>query len=367
VGITAARDLLLTQFEWGAATEPLLDTEKRMNAHQLGAIPVRDDQGRMSSVLTRRTLAHLRGEDVDLTRFSAGDVARPVTPVQAGESLEAVLESLRVQQVGRLPVTDEGVEIGIITRGDVLGYLDIKERLGPKIADLVVDVSPNDEMFHGNLVAYLANGVSAVEAVKRAQAAAGKETLGAILDFACGHGRVLRALKAEFPHANLAACDVNADGVQFCARTFGARPLLSHRDPGQIELKGEFDLVWCASLLTHLDAGLWSPFLRLFESVLKPSGLLVFTVLGRAGTSELSRTFRGTPGEESRVRTVLEGYEARGFGYSDYWRQPDYGLSLCTPEWVAQTLATQDRLRLLHHEEGALMGSQDIVACQAMD
>lgn len=367
MGITAARDLLLTQFESAAASEPVLDTEKRMDAHQLGAIPVRGDQGRMTSVLTRRTLADLRREDVDLTSLSAGDVARPITPVQGSESLEAVLESLRVQQVGRLPVMDDDVELGIITRGDILGYLDIKERLGPKIDDLVVDVSPNDEMFRGNVVAYLANGVSAVEAVKRAQAAVGKETPGSILDFACGHGRVLRALKAEFPGASLAACDVNADGVQFCARTFGARPLLSHRDPRQIDLHGEFDLVWCASLLTHLDARLWSPFLSLFESVLKPSGLLVFTVLGRAGTSELSRTFRGTPGEEDRVRTVLGGYETRGFGYSDYWRQSGYGLSLCTPEWVAHTLATQDRLQLLHHEEGALMGSQDIVACQATD
>ena len=118
--------------------------------------------------------------------------------------------------------------------------------------------------------------------------------------------------------------------------------------------------------MTHLDAELWGPYLRLFESVLRPSGLLVFTVLGPAAAPGLrAGTLDGAPKEERRVRAILGGYEDTGFGYSDYEGQSRYGLSLCTPEWVGRTIQAQSRLRLLHHEEEA-WGIQDIVACEAV-
>ena len=219
-------------------------------------------------------------------------------------------------------------------------------------------------MFHGNLAGYLSTGVSAVAGVKHALDVARTEAIGSILDFGCGHGRVLRVLKAEFPHAELAACDINADGVHFCARAFGAKPFRSHRDPEQIELTEQFDLVWCGSLLTHLDAVVWGPFLGLFESVMRPSGMLVFTVMGRGAVPGLrAGTLPGAPRDEERVTMILDGYEETGFGYSDYVGQPGYGLSLCTPEWVRHAIETRDRLRLVQHKEDAL-GVQDIVACQ---
>ena len=120
-------------------------------------MPVRaGDEGRMTTVVTQRMLVDLRDEGVDLTGLSAGDVAREVAPVDAGESLDAVLESMRTQRVARLPVVDDGLELGIITRGDVLLYREVEEKLGAKITDLVVDVSPNDKMFPGSLAVYLA-------------------------------------------------------------------------------------------------------------------------------------------------------------------------------------------------------------------
>ena len=363
-----ARDLLVTHFDCAVPADPILTTEHRMSAQRLGAIPVRaGDRGRMTSVVTQRMLVELRREGVDLTGVSTGDVAREVAPVDAGDSLEVVLESMRTEEVARLPVVDDGLELGIILRGDILLYRQVEAKLGPKVSGLVVDVSPNDTMFPGSLAVYLASGVSAVEGVKRAQAAAGKETFESILDFACGHGRVLRALKAEFPGAELAACDIDPDGVRFCARALGAKPFPSHTDPGQIELTGEFDLIWCGSLLTHLDAELWGPYLRLFESVLRSSGLLAFTVLGAAAAPRLrAGTLHGAPKEEGRRRAILDGYERPGFGYSDYEGQSGYGLSFCTPDWIARTIAAQDRLRLLQHEEGAWSEIQDIVACEGV-
>ena len=78
-----------------------------------------------------------------------------------------------------------------------------------------------------------------------------------ILDFPCGHGRVLRYLRAAYPLAEITACDLNRDGVEFCAERLGAVPVMSSEDPADIRLAGEFDLIWCGSLLTHLDSGRW--------------------------------------------------------------------------------------------------------------
>jgi len=365
VAISVARDLLVTEFESALPAEPVLDVEARMDEHRLGAMLVRGDDGRLDRVVTRQMLGALRADGVDLSQAFAGEVARPVTAVGAQESLDSVFESLRAQAVGRLPVADGDRDLGIVTRGDILDYRKLVARMGPPLEDVILDISPNDKMFEGHLVGYLWAGALGVEGVQRAQAAAGKEGLRSILDFACGHGRVLRTLKAVYPQAQLAACDVDQDGVRFCARTFGATPFISHEDPARIRLEGRFDLVWCASLLTHLDAGRWDAFLSLFESVLAPSGLLVFTVLGEAVLPALrDGTLFAAPQEEHLRRRIVEGCTATGFGYSEFTGRPGYGLTVCTTEWVARTISKRPGLRLLHHEEGA-WPVQDVVACVA--
>ena len=60
-----------------------------------------------------------------------------------------------------------------------------------------------------------------------------------ILDLPCGHGRVLRWLRAHYPYANLTACDLDRAGVDFCAKQFGARPVYSQPDLRQLHFNLE--------------------------------------------------------------------------------------------------------------------------------
>src|SRR5437870_5495298 len=87
-----------------------------------------------------------------------------------------------------------------------------------------------------------------LESGRAALTAAGKTDVRRILDLPCGHGRVLRVLKAAFPGAALTACDIDRDGVDFCASRFGAEPVYSVEDPGRIPVRGPFDLIWVGSL-----------------------------------------------------------------------------------------------------------------------
>jgi len=175
---------------------------------------------------------------------------------------------------------------------------------------------------------------------------------------------VLRYLKAAFPDAAITACDLSRDGVDFCAATFGARPVYSDHDPARIPLESEaFDLIWVGSLFTHFDAKLWPGFLNALRSFLRPRGVLVFTTHGRRA----SRLLTASTDLEwhipyYRITSILHDYRRTGFGYGRYPWSNNYGVSLSSADWVLRRLEAIDELRLVYCGEMAWSGFQDVFA-----
>ena len=154
-------------------------------------------------------------------------------------------------------------------------------------------------------------------------------------------------------------------------------------------LSGEFDLIWCGSLLTHLDADGWTGFLELFESLLSPRGLAVFTTNGpftrdmlwlAAQTPPIApddnkplpesdpaywpRSARGyfdLP-DDSKEQ-MLGDYRETGFGYAHYPGSDGYGLSVASPAWVCCQLERAPALKLVTYVEHGWDKTQDVVAC----
>lgn len=215
---------------------------------------------------------------------------------------------------------------------------------------------------------YWAAGRSAVNAVMNALDAAQKPAsdIRSILDLPCGHGRVLRYLHAAFPAAQLTACDLLTDGVDFCASTFGATPVYSEENISAIPLPANtYDLIWVGSLLTHIDALRWHALFEKLHSALREGGALVFTTHGR-------RVYRRLKGLDEvkdygipywRVTSTLFNYERSGFGYADYLGTPGYGISLSSAQWVLSTLAKQQGLSCVSFVENGWHGAQDVFAC----
>jgi SAM-dependent methyltransferase len=252
------------------------------------------------------------------------------------------------------------------------------------------EISPNDVMYQGVPAHYFNVGVSALRAIGLALQAAGKTEVGRILDLPCGHGRVLRALKAAFPEAALTACDIDRDGVDFCAASLGARPVYSHKDPDELQLEGGYDLIWCGSLLTHVGFDYWSKFLRLFARSLAPDGVLVLTTAGRfasvilhsslplfdevegarAAGQEVDREREHTLKlssynlERDRVESVLGDYDRQGWGYVDYQGQVDYGISLARPSHVSALIEQVEGLQIKLYTERGWDDHQDVIACK---
>lgn len=243
-----------------------------------------------------------------------------------------------------------------------------------KPADVSRQVSPLDFMYAKAPDGYFGIGAAALRSVRLAMLTTRQERCDSILDFACGYGRVLRFFKVAFPHAQLTACDITREAVDFCAEAFRATPVYSHEDPARIDLQGEFDLIWVGSLFTHLSAARWGGFLDLLESVLAVDGLLVFTTQGRFVEGQLQRRELDWPLSEEGTERILRDFDERGFGYVDWgdpnygtadWGDRDYGTSLSRPSWVCAQLERRARLRLVSYREPG-WGRQDVVVCRGV-
>jgi SAM-dependent methyltransferase len=229
------------------------------------------------------------------------------------------------------------------------------------------DISGEDRMFAGSKDHYFAVGESALHCIEASMFAAGIKTFESILDLPCGHGRVLRHLQSAFPRAQLTACDIDRGGVDFCAATFGATPVYGHNSPHEIRLQGNYDLIWVGSLLTHLNSNNCAVFLEFFCASLRPRGLLVFTVHGRAVEERLREGASDYGLDPTGITQALKEYASDGFGYANYpVTTPvvgeDYGISLASPCWVYGQMEKLPDMQLLNYTEKGWDNHQDAVA-----
>ena len=245
------------------------------------------------------------------------------------------------------------------------GYLVSGEPGGP-----VLDLIPDDEGMYVREAAtavarehYFGCGRSALRCVRLAVAAAECPSVTRILDFPCGHGRVLRALAAAYPQAELHVSDLLTAGVDFCVQNLRAVPIPTHVDPARIRLQGPYDVIWVGSLFTHLDAPKWRAFFELFHSSLRVGGVCVFTTHGRRA-AEMIRTQETSYGLADPA-SLLPGFGSAGFAYRSYSpADPGYGISLTSASWVLNELGRLAGSRVVLSLERGWADHQDVFAWQ---
>ena len=60
---------------------------------------------------------------------------------------------------------------------------------------------------------------------------------------------------------------------------------------------------------------------------------------------------------------AAEGFAANGFGYVPYPGQ-DYGLSVCSPSWLLQTVEQSPEIRIVSFQEAIWDYHQDVLVIQ---
>jgi SAM-dependent methyltransferase len=223
-------------------------------------------------------------------------------------------------------------------------------------------ISQQDTMLaHGLETQYYGIGSRALELVKFSSELCDKPHYPQILDLACGHGRVLRWLRANYNYAHITACDIDRDGVDFCHQRFGALPVYSQPDLRLLSFPEQFDLIWVGSLLTHLPHEQWLSTLDCLVKWTRDCGVIILSTQGRYFTSQLTRGQRHIV-ENIHKETLLTDFARDGFAYQPYFEEKEgaYGIAVTSPEWLGRTLQRYPNLMIRALLEQA-WGMQDIV------
>jgi 2-polyprenyl-3-methyl-5-hydroxy-6-metoxy-1,4-benzoquinol methylase len=102
-----------------------------------------------------------------------------------------------------------------------------------------------------------------------------------VLDWGCGHGRVIRHLSPMMQQVEAFGIDIDPDNISWAKQNlpaidFRIGPLLPPTDYPD----GSFDLVYGISVMTHLTRAVQIAWLREIERILEPGGLALLTFAG---------------------------------------------------------------------------------------
>ncbi|MFL6193458.1 MAG: class I SAM-dependent methyltransferase [Thermoanaerobaculia bacterium] len=167
--------------------------------------------------------------------------------------------------------------------------------LSGRYARLNRDIHPDDEMLiqyrnlrnqdvDAALVAYFDSGSrlwTAMAALLHWRFPDGPGPSFQLLDFASGFGRVTRFIVLDLPPERIWVADIYAEGVRFQEEQLGVHGLVSHADPERFQCGEAFDMVFVSSLFTHLPEETFRSWLRRLWSLVRPGGLLAFSVHDR--------------------------------------------------------------------------------------
>jgi SAM-dependent methyltransferase len=147
------------------------------------------------------------------------------------------------------------------------------------------------------------------------------EELGALLDFGCGCGRVIRHW-AGLDRTAVHGADANEHAIAWCRANLpfarfasnGLAPPLGHGDES-------FDLVYALSVLTHLPEDLQHAWMNELRRLIRPGGFLLLTTHGERYRERL------TPAERAafeRGSLVVHWPEGAGTNLCSAFHPPSY-------------------------------------------
>lgn len=124
--MTTAADIMSSGAEWIPATQTLDRAAQLMREHNVGALPVSDQNERMCGIVTDRDIVvECIAAGHDPSRVTAGDLCKG-TPrwIDAQADVRDVLQEMEEYQIRRLPVIDGSKRlVGMISEADVARHL----------------------------------------------------------------------------------------------------------------------------------------------------------------------------------------------------------------------------------------------------
>lgn len=224
---------------------------------------------------------------------------------------------------------------------------------------LRADIHPNDEMFKvarqtlqkesAARIEYFRQGSQIHETIRQIALWRFGEMwrISKYLEFACGFGRSTRFLVRELPPSKIWVSDIYSDAVDFQKETFGVQGFASKTDPDQLVCESGYDLIFVASLFTHLPAPRFEAWLKRLFTLLSAKGVLAFSVHDQALA----------PGEKLPNCGILFRSESE----SESLKKDEYGTNIVTCAYVQSAIEKATNIGWKYRRlPRALCGAHDV-------
>lgn len=177
-----------------------------------------------------------------------------------------------------------------------------------------------------------------------------------ILDFACGNARLTWHLANSLPNAVVYGCDVDEKLVGRCQTLLpDVVFFVNSRRPPLAMPDSSLDFILSFSLFTHLTETNHIDWLREFNRLLRPNGLMLHTVHGYSSLRQMA-LFTPESLKKYRITEPLDIFIQQPFRYHFALEHPDcpeYGYTIISRDYIENKWETYAGMRLLEIREAA--------------
>ena len=118
--------------------EPVIAAARLMKQHNIGSLPVRDGKNKLKGIVTDRDIV-LRcvAGNINPQEVRIGEVmSRSLITASPFEDTEKVAERMGTSQIRRLPVTEDGILVGIVALGDIAKKDEFKMEASEALSEI---------------------------------------------------------------------------------------------------------------------------------------------------------------------------------------------------------------------------------------
>jgi SAM-dependent methyltransferase len=267
--------------------------------------------------------------------FNAHDAS-----VSADDSTDRIRQVMDAEGVDQVLVKDGETLVGVVATEDIETYeYEAPDGLPLPPPELIRLIGPFPRRKMSER--FYRDGAALAEQIRHLLGKHGTDVagLGAILDFGCGSGRLIRHWRGRGP--KLFGSDYNPALVEWCRANLPFAEFVTNGFAPPLPLGDDtFDFIYSLSVFTHQPPDLQIPWIEELHRVIKPRGLILLSLYGAVharrdlGAPDQERFFAGelvvTGASEPGVNTCLayhpESYIketfTRGFDILDLLQRP---------------------------------------------
>ena len=132
------KDLMNTNLVTAVQTESAARAARLLSRHNIGSVPVVNENGNLRGIVTDRDLALrcIAAENDPETTTLKEVMSRSVITCEASDTIEAAVKKMEDAQIRRLPVTENGTLVGMLALGDIARRRDCKTQAAEALSEI---------------------------------------------------------------------------------------------------------------------------------------------------------------------------------------------------------------------------------------